>query len=117
VKTDTQIDGAAASAPSLAVSIFERLSDVSKLIALTLGTLYVIGLLIVNIELGRYGVFSAGLDRPEYVLAGALWAFLSILPILVYYEYRTLISSPKSVKDVKAICKALPFCCIGILRN
>ncbi len=37
-----------------------------------------IGLLIVNVQLGRHGVFSSDLVRSEYVLAGALFLFLTV---------------------------------------
>jgi hypothetical protein len=42
---------------------------------------YGVGLLIVNLELARYGVASLNLARPEYVLAGVLWAVVTILGI------------------------------------
>ena len=44
-----------------------------------IGGLYTVGLLIVNIDLGSYGVFNLDLARPEYVMAGALWVF-TVLP-------------------------------------
>ena len=59
-------------------------------------------------ELGKYGMFSLGLDRPEYVLAGALWVFLSVIPILIFRAWMTLVSTPESIKDVRAIGKMLP---------
>ena len=108
MKTDTQIDSSGDSASSFEVSISERLSDVSKRVALVLGIFYVVGLLIVNMELGKYGMFSLGLDRPEYVLAGALWVFLSVIPILIFRAWMTLVSTPESIKDVRAIGKMLP---------
>jgi hypothetical protein len=40
--------------------------------------LYAIGLLIVNADLASFGLVSLHLARPEYVLAGVLWAFLSV---------------------------------------
>jgi hypothetical protein len=42
-----------------------------------LGTLYVVGLLIVNIEMANYGLFSMGLARAEYILVGTTWAALA----------------------------------------
>jgi hypothetical protein len=41
------------------------------------GGLYTIGLLIVNLDLGRYGIVTLELARTEYVMAGALWFFLN----------------------------------------
>jgi hypothetical protein len=48
------------------------------------GIIYGVGLLIVNIDLARYGVFSVSLTRPEYVLAGGLWAFITVLGVGAY---------------------------------
>lgn len=39
------------------------------------------GLLIVNLDLGLYGLISLHLARPEYVMAGALWTFLMVFTI------------------------------------
>lgn len=52
--------------------------DATRLAVVGIGALYAIGLLIVNIELGRYGVISLDLARPEYVMVGTLWLFLTI---------------------------------------
>jgi hypothetical protein len=49
--------------------------------ALSVGTLYVIGLLIVNIEMASYGVFSVPLARAEYILVGTMWAALSVITL------------------------------------
>jgi len=49
-----------------------------RLAFLGLGALYTLGLLIVNSDLGRYGIVTLNLARPEYVMAGALWCFLTI---------------------------------------
>ncbi len=66
------------------------LENLSKTAALLLGVFYVIGLIIVNSELALYGVSSMDLARPEYVLTGALWAFLTLLPVVVVRYYRAL---------------------------
>jgi hypothetical protein len=42
-----------------------------------IGTTYVIGLLIVNMELARHGVWSLDLGRAEYVTVGVLWLVLT----------------------------------------
>lgn len=44
-----------------------------------LGVLYVAGVVIVNIDLGRYGVVNLDLARPEYLLAGGLWVFMTLV--------------------------------------
>ena len=84
-------------------STVERVADISKFLALILGICYVLGLLIVNVDLGTYGVFSLGLDRPEYVLAGALWVFLAIWPIILFRYWRTTVSIPASFRDIRSI--------------
>ena len=43
-----------------------------------LGTLYTAGLIIVNVDLARYGLVSVDLARAEYVMTGSLWAFVMI---------------------------------------
>ena len=42
------------------------------------------------------------------MLAGALWVFLSVIPILIFRAWMTLVSTPESIKDVRAIGKMLP---------
>lgn len=84
-------------------SIVERVADISKFLALILGIFYVLGLLIVNVDLGAYGVFSLGLDRPEYVLAGALWVFLAIWPIILFRRWHATVSIPASLRDIRSI--------------
>jgi hypothetical protein len=115
VKTDTQIDSRADSAPSLEPTVVERLADVSKLAALVLGIFYVFGLLIVNMELGIYGVFSLGLDRPEYVLAGALWVFLSVFPIVSFRQWWPAMPAPESVRDFRSIVKILALSVLALV--
>jgi hypothetical protein len=44
-----------------------------------LGLWYAIGLVIVNIDLGRHGVVNLDLARPEYVMAGGLWLFMTLI--------------------------------------
>ena len=70
---------------SLAKSI---VVDIAKVIAALFG----VGLLIVNMDLGRYGVVELELARPEYVLVGLLWAVLVggtlTLLVLVFELFR-----------------------------
>jgi hypothetical protein len=54
------------------------LAGIAQLGALAVGIVYMIGVLIVNLNLGQYGIISLDLARPEYALAGALWAFLTL---------------------------------------
>ena len=46
-----------------------------------LGLLYAVGMVIVNFHLRQYEVVSLELARPEYVMAGALWAFLTAISV------------------------------------
>jgi hypothetical protein len=43
---------------------------------LTLGC-YMVGLLVVNLDLARYGIWDVDLAKPQYVLVGVLWAVLN----------------------------------------
>jgi hypothetical protein len=76
-----------------------RLADASKLLALAVGVFYALGLLIVNLELGRYGVLSLELYRPEYVLAGFLWTFLVLLTVIIAHEASVLTIGKWVFKD------------------
>jgi hypothetical protein len=51
--------------------------------ALIVGGLYTVGLIVVNLDLARYGIVDLDLARPEYVLAGALWAFWILASFLL----------------------------------
>jgi hypothetical protein len=53
------------------------LGELSGRIALFIGTLYTIGLIIVDVDLARYGIVNAELARPEYIVVGGLWLLLS----------------------------------------
>jgi hypothetical protein len=72
--------------PSPSENSTNRLADVSKLLALAVGVFYTLGLLIVNLNLARYGVVSLEMYRPEYVLVGALWTFFVLLPFIVWSQ-------------------------------
>ena len=78
-------------------AVFSSLSDIVGAVGVVGGILYAVGLAIVNIDLGRYGVAWLNLARPEYVLAGSLWLLLiaSTLGIseLVLRRPRYLLSS------------------------
>src|ERR1019366_7381252 len=49
--------------------------------ATAIAAFYAIGLLIVNLDLGRYGLVAVDLARPEYVVVGLLWTILVTLTI------------------------------------
>ena len=56
---------------------------VSELAVVTVGITYVIGVLVVNCDLARFGIISLDLARPEYVLAGVLGVLLLRVAALV----------------------------------
>ena len=58
--------------------LLSALTTGARFLVAALGGLYTIGLLIVNIDLARYGASNLGLARPEYVMAGALWALVML---------------------------------------
>lgn len=49
--------------------------------ALAVALVYAIGMVIVNLHLRQYELVSLELARPEYVMAGALWAFLTAISV------------------------------------
>jgi hypothetical protein len=59
-------------------------AEYARFAAIGLGVLYAVGLLVVNADLSRYGLVSMGLARPEYVLTGAMWAFLMLFTLSVF---------------------------------
>ena len=56
-------------------------TDLVRIFPVAVGACYVAGLLIVNIELARHGVWEFDLGQPQYVLVGALWLALAGLGI------------------------------------
>ena len=42
---------------------------------------YIAGLLIVNLDLARHGIWDVELGRPQYILVGVLWAVLNGLAV------------------------------------
>jgi hypothetical protein len=42
---------------------------------------YIVGLLIVNLDLARHGIWDVELGRPQYILVGVLWAVLNGLAL------------------------------------
>src|SRR5271157_4022743 len=52
-----------------------------RALAIASGGAYIVGLLIVNLDLARHGIWDVELGRPQYILAGALWAVLNGLAV------------------------------------
>ena len=71
----TQVQGSPVSQESRLYQALPRLGVV------TIGGLYTIGVLIVNMDLARYGVVNLDLARPEYLLAGGLWSFVTLIMV------------------------------------
>jgi hypothetical protein len=63
----------------------ETLRDVSTTVVSIIGLCYALGLLIVNLHLAMYGMFSFGFAQTQYVLAGALLVFLLTFVRVSYY--------------------------------
>jgi hypothetical protein len=59
-----------------------RFSEAARVIVFIVGALYVLGLLIVTVDLSRYGIVHLDLARPEYVLSGALWVVVVLAPVV-----------------------------------
>src|SRR5438094_5894180 len=57
------------------------LQSAAGVAAVLVGALYAVGLLIVNVDLRRYGFVNLSLARAEYAVTGALWAFLTVVGI------------------------------------
>jgi hypothetical protein len=73
-------------------SLFELITKAFLLLA---GVCYSVGIIVVNINLGQYGVYSLGLFRIGYIFAG-IWTL--ILLLLVFLFIFLLKYSYKSVK-------------------
>jgi hypothetical protein len=58
-----------------------RIPDLSRIAAVVVGSCYVIGLVIVNMELAQHGIVNLDLGRAQYVLVGFLWIAVTGLGI------------------------------------
>jgi hypothetical protein len=61
----------------------EPIESIPKIGITIVGVAYVIGLLILNIHIGKFGVYYLGFFQVEYVMTGALWSFLSGITFFV----------------------------------
>jgi len=66
----------------------EEFSGVAELLTKTAvafaGVSYVMGLLVINLYLRQFGIYSPGVVRVEYVMAGALWVVLAAFGYFLY---------------------------------
>jgi hypothetical protein len=77
-----------------------RFADlIGKTVVAVMAGGYGIGLVVVNSYLRPFGLFSLGLARVEYVMAGVLWLFLAVTNsiLIVKTFYRNQGSIPKRV--------------------
>lgn len=68
-------------------SLREATRSFAGLILFFISAAYVLGIVIVNIDLGRYGLTALDLARPEYVMAGTLWCLLFAPPVVLISLY------------------------------
>ncbi len=61
---------------ALPPSVREVAETLARLGAVFFGAAYVVGFLILNVQLGAYGVIELSFAQPRYVLVGALWMLL-----------------------------------------
>ncbi len=107
--------------------IASLLQALTRFALLLVGGLYTVGLLIVNLDLGRYGLISLDLARPEYVMAGALWSFLMVATIGAYqvavHNIKLILSKGRSVRNViqafmvLVIFAGFPFFVLNIISH
>ncbi|MGB3552493.1 MAG: hypothetical protein WA993_17570 [Candidatus Binatus sp.] len=71
-------------AQTVGTDFLHLVAEYAGFAAIGVGVLYTVGLLVVNADLSRYGLVSMGLARPEYVLTGAMWAFLMLFTYSVF---------------------------------
>jgi hypothetical protein len=86
-------DAALPTQPTRLQQTLQSLKDLPAVL-LAAGTgLYALGLIIVNLELGIYGLVNLDLARPQYLMTGALWLFLCALNLWCWqigsWRYRT----------------------------
>jgi hypothetical protein len=82
---------------------------------------YVVGLLILNQHVRKYGIYYLGFLQIEYVMVGMLWAFLvglmCCLLIVIFDRARQIFEARKAANKHKAIVKAAGYflmaCFIG----
>ena len=70
---------------STAAGALPFISHFAQAAAIVIALLYAVGLIIVNVDLGRYGLLSMDLARPEFILTGAMWAVLLLASISCYW--------------------------------
>jgi len=68
----------------LSYKLFSSIGDIARVASLFVALLYVAGLFILNVDLGRQGIVDLELARPEFVLIGAMWFLLTVSPVFLF---------------------------------
>jgi hypothetical protein len=80
----------------------DSIEAITKIGLTFVGVAYVIGLLILNIHIGKFGVYYLGFFQVEYVMTGVLWCFLSGVSICLFYLMKSHVEIIfKSYKEKK----------------
>jgi hypothetical protein len=82
-------------------SEFVSIKESTEVMALLAALAYGAGFLIVNIDLGAYGLLIVDFARPEYILAGAVWIAATALPIVGFSVI------PEVRKPKRRLCRFL----------
>jgi hypothetical protein len=69
--------------------------------ALFTGVLYVAGLLIVNIDLARYGLVNLDLAQTQYISVGGLWALYSTVALVGVAV--GIVTPPRNIRESHAL--------------
>lgn len=85
------------------------IGDAARFAVLLGTTLYGLGVLIVNADLGRYGLFAVDLIRAEYILAGTLWFLVIAVPALIVGGFPFYMGSLKHAPTVGVAAAILAF--------
>jgi hypothetical protein len=84
-------DGAEPAAPQAKILSLTQILDVAWKAGLFCSlALYLIGLVISNLHAGRFGRYSLGLNEPDSIIVGLLWAILAVVGYFVYRQIREL---------------------------
>ncbi|MGO9058110.1 MAG: hypothetical protein ACLQU2_12130 [Candidatus Binataceae bacterium] len=95
--------------PDESPSITSVFTDVARMSAALFAGLYLVGLLIVNINLAQYDLVTLDLARSEYILTGTLWAFFAGLTYVAYHEARRALEHTTDSKTTRLLMSAGSF--------
>jgi hypothetical protein len=84
-----------------------------RVATLIVGVLYAVGLLIVNIDLARYGLLITEIARAQYILTGAGWATFTLVPAGIGY----LLSGRLKALFVALIVSSVVMGAVGVMAS